>query len=161
MSQIVISLKSAEGRKQYEKVFERLPREKARDIKTRILSVFQMKLTDFSGKIIRIVRKYQNLLCENLQILFKEPDQIQKKKHQRTHAISVFQTRLTDFIENSIYIVIRKIRLPYKTKPVQVNEQYASGEFPYSQITAFQNYANFHGYLNNIFMFNPSLDNIS
>jgi len=159
ISEIVISLKSADGRKKYEEVFGRKPLEKIKNIKTRILSVFQTKLTDFSGKIIRIVRKCQNLVCGNLQILFKEPDQIQKKKHRRNHAISVFQTRLTDFIDNAISVVKRRIRLPYKTKPVQIHEKYTSGKLPDSQVTAFQNYTNFHGYLSNIFMLNPSLDN--
>ena len=159
ISEIVISLKSADGRKKYEEVFGRKPLEKIKNIKTRILSVFQTKLTDFSGKIIRIVRKCQNLVCGNLQILFKEPDQIQKKKQRRNHAVSVFQTRLTDFIDSAISVVKRKIRLPYKTKPVQIHEKFTSGKLPDSQVTAFQKYTNFHGYLSNIFMLNPSLDN--
>ncbi len=159
ISEIVISLKSADGRKKYEEVFGRKPLEKIKTIKTRILSVFQTKLTDFSGKIIRIVRKCQNLVCGNLQILFKEPDHIQKKKPRRNHVISVFQTRLTDFIDSAISVVKRKIRLPYKTKPVQIHEKYTSGKLPDSQVTAFQKYTNFHGYMSTLFMLNPSLDN--
>ncbi len=70
----VISLKSADGRKKYEEVFKRKPLEKVKYLKTRILSVFQLKLTDYSRKIIRIIRKCQNLVIGNLQIIFKEPD---------------------------------------------------------------------------------------
>lgn len=103
--------------------------------------------------------KCQNLVCGNLQILFKEPDQIQKKKHRRNHAISVFQIRLTDFIDSAISVFKRKIRITYKTKPVQIHEKYTSGKLPDSQVTAFQKYTNFHGYLSNIFMLNPSRDN--
>ena len=75
-----ISLKSTDGRKRYEEVFRRKSLEKAKNLKTRILSVFQMKLTDYSRKIIRIIRKCQNLVCGNLQIIFKEPDKIQKNR---------------------------------------------------------------------------------
>ena len=69
---IVISLKSAEGRKKYEEVFKRKPLEKARNIKIRILSIFQTKLTEFSGKVIRIIRRCTDIVCGNLHILFKE-----------------------------------------------------------------------------------------
>ncbi len=48
MNQTIISLKRAEGRKKYEEVFERKIPEKVKTIKTRILSVFQTRLTDFS-----------------------------------------------------------------------------------------------------------------
>jgi len=155
INKVVISLKSADGRKKYEEIFGRKPREKAKNLKTRILSVFQMRLTDFSGKIIRIIRKCQTLVCGNLQILFKEPDQIQKKKHRNNPPLSVFQTRLTDFVDDAISIIKRKIRLPYKTKPILLNEQSTSGKLPDSQVIAFQKYTNFHGYLNNLFMLNP------
>jgi len=68
---IVISLKSAEGRKKYEEVFKRKPLEKANNIKTRILSIFQTKLTEYSRKVIRIIRKCTDIVCGNLRILFK------------------------------------------------------------------------------------------
>ncbi len=159
INKTVISLKSADGRKKYEEVFGRKPREKAKNLKTRTLSVFQMRLTDFSGKIIRIIRKCQNLVCGNLQILFKEPDQIQKKKHRKNPPISVFQTKLTDFLDGVISTIKRKMRLPYKTKPILLNEQCTSGKLPDSQVLAFQKYTNFYGYLSNLFMLNPLLDN--
>jgi hypothetical protein len=158
-SRTAISLKSADGRKKYEEVFNRKPPEKVKNLKTRILSVFQMKLTDYSRKIIRIIRKCQNLVCGNLQIIFKEPDKIQKNKHRKNLPISVFQTRFTDFLEGAISTIKRKIRLPYKTKPIQLNEKCTSGKLPDSQVTAFNKYTSFHGYLSNIFMLNPSLDN--
>src|SRR3972149_3822539 len=61
-NQIVISLKSAEGRKKYEEVFQRKIPEKVKNMKTRILSIFQTKLTDFSGKIIQKIafQEYTN-----------------------------------------------------------------------------------------------------
>ncbi len=61
VNQTIISLKSAEGRKKYEEVFERKIPEKVKNIKTRILSVFQTRLTDFSGKIIRTIRICQEI----------------------------------------------------------------------------------------------------
>ena len=66
ISKKVISLKSADGRKKYNEVFGRKPPEKVEKNKTRILSIFQTKLTDFSGKIIRIIRKCQRFICGNL-----------------------------------------------------------------------------------------------
>jgi len=159
VSLVVISLKSVEGRKEYVKIFERTPKEKLRAVKTRILSIFQTKLTDFSGKIIRIVRKCQNLVCGNLQILFKEPGKDPKKKNQKTHAISVFQTKLTDFIDAATSILKRKIKLPYRTRPAQTKAKSTSYKISDSQEIAFQKYATFNGYLSNIFMLNPSIDN--
>lgn len=156
---VVISLKSVEGRKEYEKIFERPPREEVRKIKTRILSIFQTKLTDFSVKIIRIVRKCQNVVCGNLQILFKEPGKYPKKKDQKTHAISVFQTRLTDFIDVATSILKRKIKLPYRTRPIQSKAKLTLDKFSDIQKIAFQKYTTFNGYLSNIFTLNPSVDN--
>ncbi len=130
VSETVTSLKSAEGRKKYKEVFGRKLPEKLKNIKTRILSIFQTRLTDFSGKIIRIIRKCQDIVCGNLHILFEETDQIQKKRQSKSHAISIYQTRLTDFLDNTISFVKRKIRLPYKTKPSRVNGQYLSGKLP-------------------------------
>lgn len=155
----IISLKSSEGRKKYEEVFQRKIPEKVKKIKTRILSIFQTKLTDFSEKIIRIIRKCQEIVCGNLRILFKEPDQIQKKRHQKSHPISIHQTRLTDFIDNAISLVKRKIRLPYRTKPVRVDEEYIADKLPEGQRIAFEEYKNFDGYLGNLFTLNPSIDN--
>ena len=158
INEIVISLKSVEGKKKYEEVFERKIPEKLKPIKTRVLSIFQTRLTDFSGKIIRIIRKCQEIVCGNLQILFKEPDQVQKKRHQKNHPISIHQTRLTDFLDHVLSFLKRKIRLPYRTKPIRVAEKYLSGKLPDDQRMAFQEYTNFHGYLGNLFMLNPSLD---
>jgi hypothetical protein len=156
---IVISLKSAEGRRKYEEVFKRKPLGKAKNIRTRILSIFQTKLTEFSGKVIRIIRKCTDIVCGNLHILFKEIDNIQKRKTSKTFPIPEDQTKLTDFIDDAIYLLKRKIKLPYKTKPVKVTEEYLSGKIPDDQKIAFQEYPGFHGYLNNIFRLNPSVDN--
>ncbi len=156
--QIVISLKRAEGRTKYKECFGREPREKKIKWKIRILSVFQTKLSDFLTRIILSVRKCQDIICGNQQILFKEPDKVQNKKRHKNHAIHVLQTRLTDFIDGAI-VFKRKIRLPYKTKPVQAdNEKYMKGVIPDNQIAAFQKYATFRGYLSNLFALNPSLD---
>ncbi len=135
-----------------------LPEKKIRVIKIRILSIFQTKLTDFSRKITRIVRKCQNLVCGNLQILFKESDKDPKKKNQKTYAISVFQTRLTDFIDVAISTLKRKIKLPYRTRPLQIKTKSTLDKLSDSQKIAFQEYNTFKGYLSNIFTLNPSVD---
>ncbi len=156
---IVISLKSADGRKKYKECFGRAPREKEIKRKIRILSIFQTRLSDFLTKIKISARKCQNIVCGNHQIIFKEPDKVQNKKRHKNHAIHVSQTRLTDFNNGAIVFIKRKIRLPYKTKPVHVDsEKYMEGAIPGSQVTAFQNYTTFRGYLSNLFALNPSLD---
>ena len=114
--EIVISLKSAEGRKKYVELFKRKPFEKVENIKTRILSIYQTKLTEFTGKVTRIIRKCTDIVCGNLRILFKENNNTQKKKIQKTFPIPVDQTKLTDFIDGAIYLLKRNIKLPYKTK---------------------------------------------
>ena len=154
----LISLKSAEGRKKYEEVFKRKPVEKAKIIKTRILSIFQTKLIEYSGELIRIIRKCTDIVCGNLRILFKENNNTQKKKTLKPVPILVDQTKLTDFIDSAVYLLKRKIKLPYKTKPVKVTEEYLSGKISYDQKIAFQKYPSFDGYLNNIFRLNPSID---
>lgn len=50
-NQIIISLKSVEGRKKYEEVFQRKIPEKVKKNKTRILSIFKTRLTDFSYEV--------------------------------------------------------------------------------------------------------------
>ncbi|MCX9009948.1 MAG: hypothetical protein OIN66_02390 [Candidatus Methanoperedens sp.] len=159
IKQTVISLKRADGPKRYKELFGRKPREKKIPPKIRILSVFQTRLSDFLTRRILSIRKCQNIVCGNQQILFKEPDKVRNKKHFKNRAIHVLQTRLTDFIDGAIAFIKRKIRLPYKTKPVQVdNEKYLEGAIPDSQIVAFQKSAKFRGYLSNLFALNPSLD---
>ena len=91
--------------------------------------------------------------------MFTDSHQIKKKNKHKSNAIHIFQTKLTDFIDGTLLYLKRKIRIPYKTKPVQVNnEKYGDGALPESQILAFQKYSTFHGYLNNMFALNPSLD---
>lgn len=158
VNETLISLKSIEGRKKYEELFKRKIPEKVKNKKIRILSIFQTRLTDFSGSIIRIIRKCEEIVCGNLQIFFREPDQNLKKRCQKNHSISIHQTRLTDFLDDVVSFIKRKIRLPYRTKPRQVTGDY-SGKLPEDQKTAFQKYMSFHGYLSNIFTLNPSVDN--
>jgi hypothetical protein len=158
INQTVISLKSVDGRKKYHEVFGRKPPEKVEKHKTRILSIYQTKLTDFSGKIIRIIRKCQRYICGNLQILFKEDIKNPKKKTKKINPISVFQMQLTDFTEENIAILKRKVKLPYKTKPVPVKTQDLSDKIPEDQIIAFENYNSFNGYLGNIYALNTSID---
>jgi predicted patatin/cPLA2 family phospholipase len=86
--------------------------------------------------------------------VFTDSHQIKKKNKHVSHANHIFQTKLSDFIDGTLLYLKRKIRIPYKTKPVQVNyEKYIDGALPESQILAFQKYSTFHGYLNNIFAF--------
>src|SRR3970040_3049878 len=123
-------------------------REKKIKWKIRILSVFQTRLSDFLTRIILSVRKCQNIVCGNQQILFKEPNKVQNKKQHKNCAIHVLQTKLTDFIDGAILFIKKKIRLPYKTKPLQVDsEKYLEGVLLDSQIARFKKYDNFGGYL--------------
>ena len=69
VNQIVISLKSVGGRQKYKELFKRKIPEKVKNIKTRILSIYQTKLSEFSGKVIRIIRKCTDIVCGN-HILF-------------------------------------------------------------------------------------------
>jgi hypothetical protein len=159
IKQTVISLKRADGQKQYKEYFGRKPREKKIPQKIRILSIFQTRLSDYLTRKTLSVRKCQNIVCGNQQILFKEPDKVQIKKQHKNRAIHVLQTRLTDFIDGAIAFIKRKIKLPYKTKPVQAdNEKYMESVIPDNQIVAFREYATFRGYLSNLFALNPSLD---
>lgn len=159
ITETVISLKSVEGIKKYKEVFKRKPLKKVKKIKTRILSIFQTKLNEFSRKVRKIIRKCREIVCGNLQIIFKEINNIKKKKAKKTYPIPVEQTKLTDFMEGTIYLFKRKVKLPYKTKPVKVTDDFLSGKLADDQKIAFQEYLNFDGYLNNIFKLNPSIDN--
>ncbi len=159
IKQTAISLKRADGQKQYKEYFGRKPREKKIPQKIRILSIFQTRLSDYLTRKTLSIRKCQNIVCGNQQILFKEPDKVQIKKQHKNRAIHVLQTRLTDFIDGAIAFIKRKIKLPYKTKPVQAeNEKYMESVIPDNQIVAFREYATFRGYLSNLFALNPSLD---
>lgn len=159
IKQTLISLKRADGQKQYEKYFGRKAREKKIPQKIRILSIFQTKLSDFLAKRTRSIRKCQNIVCGNQQILFKESNKVQIKKRHKNRAIHIFQTKLTDFIDGAIAFIKRKIKLPYRTKPVQVdNDKNMEDAIPGSQVAAFKKYTTFRGYLSNLFALNPSLD---
>ncbi len=159
IKQTIISLKRVDGQKQYEEYFGRKAREKKIPQKIRILSVFQTRLTDFLTRKTHTIRKCQNIVCGNQQILFKESNKVQIKKIHKNHAIHILQTKLTDFIDGTIAFIKRKIVLPYKTKPVRSDtEENTEGAIPGSQVTAFQKYPTFRGYLSNLFALNPSLD---
>ena len=159
IKQTIISLKRADGQKQYENYFGRKPREKKISLKIRILSVFQTRLTDFLTRRTPSIRKCQNIVCGNQQILFNESNKVQIKKPHKNRAIHILQTKLTDFIDGAIAFIKRKIKLPYKTKPVRAeSEKYMEDAIPGSQVAAFQKYTTFRGYLSNLFALNPSLD---
>lgn len=157
-SPTIISLKSADGQKKYKEIFDKTPGEKQITKKIRILSIFQSKLSDFSRKI-RSIRKCQKIVCGNQEIVFTDSHKMEKKTKHESHAIHVFQTKLTDFIDGTLSYLKRKIRIPYKTKPLMVNtETYMEGVLPEIQISAFQTYSTFDGYLNHLFTLNPSID---
>ena len=91
--------------------------------------------------------------------MFTDSHQVKKTKKHESHAIHVFQTKLTDFIDGTLLYLKKKIRIPYKTKPVPANnEKYMEGVLTESQIFAFQTYSTFNGYLNHLFALNPSVD---
>jgi len=167
ISKITISLKSKSGRKQYEKLFGKKLELQKEKTKIRIISVNQSTLLDFftipiENILTRKTRAYDHgyevsSACGNKHIfLFAEKLKVKKNKN---HPISIFQTKLSDFLDNTLSFIKRKVRIPYKIKPVKaMSSDYTEGILPANQILAFYNYKNFKGYLSNMFALNPSLD---
>jgi len=164
---IVISLKSVEGKKKYEKIFGRKIEDKKDNPRIRIITINQSMLTDF---IIDLFEKpmsssivYNHFLSKNpnFKIIFLQNDKNNKKekKNGKRFIISIFQTLLLDFFDGNINFLKRKIHIPYKIKPAVVDSKYYTKNIlPLNQILAFQNLKKFKGYLGNIFALNPSLD---
>ena len=164
---IVISLKSIEGRKKYEKLFGRkLEYKKANPI-LRIITANQSFLEDFISNLFEkpmsfgIVSDYFLSKNSNFKIIFRRNDKENKKGMNRGKRciISIFQTLLSDFLDDKMIFLKRKIRIPYKIRPAVVeSKDYMENVLPQNQILAFQNIKKFKGYLGDIFALNPSID---
>jgi hypothetical protein len=163
---IVISLKSVEGRKKYEKVFGRKLEDKKANPKIRIIAASQSFLTDFISNLFvklmsfDIVSDY--ILTENskLKIIFLKNTKENKKviKSGKRCIISNFQTKFSDFYDENIKFIRKKIRIPYKIRPAIVEiKDYMENVLPLNQIRAFQYLKKFNGYLGDIFALNHSL----
>ena len=164
---IVISLKSVEGRKKYEKVFGRKLEDKKANLKIRIIAANQSFLTDFISNLFEkqmsfaIVSDYFLIGNSKLKIIFLKNAKENKKviKSGKRCIISNFQTMLSDFYDDNIKFLKKKIRIPYRIRPAVVEiKDYMENVFPLNKIRAFQYLKKFNGYLGNIFALNPSLD---
>jgi len=164
---IVISLKSVEGRKKYEKLFGRRLEDKKANPIIRLISANQSFLTDFISNLfekpmsLAIVSDYFIDKNSKFKIIFlKNAKKNEKEIKNRKHCIiSIFQTLLSDFLDDKINLLKRKINIPYRIKPAVVKiKDYMENVLPLNQILAFQNLKKFNGYLGNIFALNPSLD---
>ena len=164
---IVISLKSFEGRKKYEKVFGRKLEDKKANPIIRIISINQSFLTDFISDLFEKPRSFalvsDCLLTKDskFKVIFLKDAKEDKKeiKREKRCIISIFQTQFSDFFEDQLYSLKKKIRIPYRIRPLVVeSKDYMKNILPRNQIRAFQNLKKFNGYLGNIFALNPSLD---
>ena len=164
---IVISLKSVEGRKKYEKVFGKKLEDKKANPIIRIISINQSFLTDFISDLFEKPKSFA-LVSDcfltrdfKFKVIFLKDAKEDKKeiKREKRYIISNFQTQFSDFFEDQINFLKKKIRIPYRIKPLIVeSKDYMENVLPWNQIRAFQNLKKFNGYLGNIFTLNPSLD---
>jgi hypothetical protein len=164
---IVISLKSVEGKKKYEKIFGKKLEDKKDNPRIRTITINQSMLTDF---ILNLFEKpmsssfvydhfFTNYSNFKIVILQNDKENKKKKKNGKRCIISVFQTLLLDFFDEELNILKMKSHIPYKIKPVVVDSKYfMENILPWNQILAFQYLKKFKGYLGNIFALNPLLD---
>jgi hypothetical protein len=164
---IVVSLKSVEGKKKYEKIFGRKLEDKKDNPRVRIVHINQSLLVDFISNLFEkstssaIIYGHFLFKSSNYKIIFQSTDKKNKKeaKSSRRCIISIFQALLPDFFEGTMNILKRKINIPYKVKPLIVkSKDYMETVLPWNQILAFRYLKKFKGYLGNIFALNPSLD---
>src|SRR5665647_134711 len=108
---IVISLKSVKGRKEYEQLFDRKLDDQKTNIKIRIISLKQSRLTDFISNLFeKSMSRYSisdQMLSEysNLKILFIEKINKNKRHCKVCNVVSIFQKVLSDFFgEGFIYL---------------------------------------------------------
>ena len=163
---IVISLKSIKGRKEYEKLFGRKLDDQKTNIKIRIISLKQSRLTDFISNLFeKSMSRYSifdQMLSEysNLKILFIEKINKNKRHCKVRNVISIFQKVLSDFFGEGFTFLKRKICIPYKINLLVVHSKdYMESVLPWNQVLAFQHFKKFHGYIGDMFALNPSLDN--
>ena len=117
---IVISLKSVKGRKEYEQLFGRKLDDQKTNIKIRIISLKQSRLTDFLSNLFEESMSrysiFDQMLSEysNLKILFIEKINKNKRHCKVRNVISIFQKVLSDFFGEGVIFLKRKIWvLPY------------------------------------------------
>ena len=169
VSEITISLKSKSGRKQYEKLFERRLELQKEKIKIHIISVNQSTLLDFFTIPIENILTRKTRACDHgyevtsacgIKHIFLFAENL-KVKMNKIRPISIFQTIVSDFLDNTLSFIKRKVRIPYKIKPMKAqSSDCMEGILHFDQIVAFNNYTNFNGYLSNMFALNPSLDDL-
>src|SRR5674476_1261741 len=100
---IVMSLESVKGRKEYEQLFGRKLDDQKTNIKIRIISLKQSRLTDsisnLFGKSMSRCSIFDKMLSEysNLKILFIEKINKNKIHCKVLNVISIFQKVLSDF----------------------------------------------------------------
>jgi hypothetical protein len=167
VNEITISLKSETGKKEYTKLFGKPLKLQKEKIKVRIISIKQSTLSDFFRIPIKSSLTMKTTTSDHgyeiysacgikHKLLFPEKIKIKKSKN---HAISIFQTKISDFLEDGFAFLNKKVRIPYKIKPVLPNSSdYMEGALPATQIIAIQNYKSFKGYIGNMFALNPSID---
>jgi hypothetical protein len=153
---IVISLKSIEGRKKYEKVFEKKLKDKKANPLIRIITVDHLFLTDFISDLfekpmsLALISNYFLTKNSKFKIIFLNNAKKNKKaiKSGKRCIISNFQALLSDFFDDKIEFLKRKIRIPYKIRPAVVkSKDYMENVLLQDQIRAFQNREKFKGYL--------------
>jgi len=155
---IVISLKSIKGRKEYEKLFGRKLDDQKTNIKIRIISLKQSRLTDFISNLFeKSMSRYSifdQMLSEysNLKILFIEKINKNKRHCKVRNVISIFQKVLSDFFGEGFTFLKRKICIPYKINLLVVHSKdYMESVLPWNQVLAFQHFKKFHGYIGDMF----------
>jgi hypothetical protein len=143
---IVVSLKSVEDKKKYEKIFGRKLEDKKDNPKVRIIHINQSLLIDFVSNLFEkstssaVIHDHILSKSSSFKIVFQSTDKKNKKeaKNSRRCIISIFQTLLPDFFESTINVLKRKINIPYKVKPLIVkSKDYMETVLPRNQILAF------------------------
>jgi len=158
VSEITISLKSKSGRKQYEKLFGRRSELQKEKIEIHIISVNQSTLLDFftipiENILTRKTRAYDHgyevTSASGIKHIFLFTENLKVKKN-KSHPISIFQTMVSDFLDDTLSFIKRKVRIPYKIKPMKAqSSDCMESILPVDQIVAFNNYTNFNGYISN------------
>jgi hypothetical protein len=165
-SNIKISLKTLKGQKIYQKLFGKFAKPIAKALKYRSFYLDQSFLSDYSQPIENkesrdsIIDQFLHN-PEKFKISVVSADVKSKKCRLASNRrlLHIFQRMITDFSRENINIVKNKIKLPYKKLPRTTNNYVEGNEdIPLNQIMAFNSYGNFKGYLNHLFVLNPSVD---
>ena len=138
---IVISLKSVKGRKDYEELFGRTLDDQKTNIKVRIISLKQSRLTDFISDLFEKSASrsfiFDPVLSEDfkLKILFIEKENKNKRNCKVRNVISIFQKVLSDFFGEGFTFLKRKICIPFKINLLVVHSKdYMGSVLPWNQV---------------------------